>query len=84
LTVFPKPHETRNSRRCNIGAMARKSAQDDLKDKLILKLIFEMDCRVGEFCKIRLKHINFDDCSVLFPAENAKTKDGRPASSQRT
>jgi integrase/recombinase XerD len=50
---------------------------DDSKDKLILKLIFELGCRVGEFSMIQLKHINFEDCSVFFPAENTKTGDRR-------
>jgi len=38
---------------------------DDSKDKLILKLIFELGCRVGEFTQIQLKHINFEDYSVF-------------------
>ena len=50
-------------------------AFDDSKDKLILKLIFELGCRVGEFPKIQLKHTNFEDCSVFFPAENTRTNE---------
>ena len=50
---------------------------DDSRDKLILKLIFELGCRVGEFTKIQLKHINFQDCSIFFPAENTKTRERR-------
>ncbi len=52
-------------------------AVDDSRDKLILKLIFELGCRVGEFTKIQLKHINFQDCSIFFPAENTKTNERR-------
>ncbi len=52
-------------------------AVDDSRDKLILKLIFELGCRVGEFVQIQLKHINFQDCSIFLPAENTKTNERR-------
>jgi len=32
---------------------------DDSRNKLILKLIFELGCRVGEFTQVQFKHINF-------------------------
>lgn len=52
-------------------------AVDDSRDKLILKLMFELGCRVGEFTQTQLKHINFQDCSIFFPAENTKTNERR-------
>lgn len=52
-------------------------AIDNSRDKLILKLIFELGCRVGEFTQVQLKHINFQDCSISFPAENTKTNERR-------
>ena len=52
-------------------------AVDDSRDKLILKLIFELGCRVGEFARIQLKHLNFEDCAIFFPAENTKTDERR-------
>jgi len=48
---------------------------DDSRDKLILKLIFELGCRVGEFNQIQLKHINFQDDSIFFPAEKVPIQD---------
>ena len=34
-------------------------------------------CRVGEFVQIRLKHLDFLNSAVFFPAENTKTKHQR-------
>lgn len=50
---------------------------DNSRDKLVLKLIFELGCRVGEFVQIQLKHINFQGCSIFFPIENTKTNERR-------
>jgi integrase len=40
----------------------------------MMRLIYELGCRVGEFVKIRLKHLDFHNNSVFFPGENTKTK----------
>ncbi|MCH8291519.1 tyrosine-type recombinase/integrase [Candidatus Poribacteria bacterium] len=45
---------------------------DDYTHKLWLRLIYELGCRVGEFVQIRLRHINFRENSIFFPAENTK------------
>jgi integrase len=45
---------------------------DDYTHKLWLRLIYELGCRVGEFVQIRLRHINFRENAVFFPAENTK------------
>lgn len=50
---------------------------DNYKHKLIFEVIYELGCRVGEFVKIQIKHINFKRSTVYFPAENTKTKYAR-------
>ena len=50
---------------------------DNYKHKLMFEIIYELGCRVGEFVKIQIKHINFNRSTVLFPAENTKTKHTR-------
>jgi integrase/recombinase XerD len=46
---------------------------EDYRHKLMLKTVYELGCRVGEFVRIQLKHIDFNRSSVLIPAENTKT-----------
>lgn len=46
---------------------------DDYRHKLMLRLIYHLGCRVGEFTRIQLKHLDLGRSSVLFPAENTKT-----------
>lgn len=43
----------------------------------MLRMIYELGCRVGEFTKIQLKHLDINRSAVMFPAENTKTKRGR-------
>ena len=43
----------------------------------MMRLIYESGCRVGEFVRIRLEHLDFCNHSVFFPAENTKTKQAR-------
>jgi len=50
---------------------------DNYSHKLMFEVIYELGCRVGEFVKIQVKHINFSRSTVFFPAENAKTKHAR-------
>jgi len=50
---------------------------DNYKHKLIFEIIYELGCRVGEFVKIQVKHVNFNRSTVFFPAENTKTKHAR-------
>jgi len=40
----------------------------------MFQVIYEVGCRVGEFVKIQVKHLNFSRSTVYFPAENTKTK----------
>jgi len=50
---------------------------DNYKHKLMFEIIYELGCRVGEFVKIQVKHVNFNRSTVFFPAENTKTKHAR-------
>ena len=47
---------------------------DHYHHKLMLQVIYELGCRVGEFVRIQVKHLNFYRSTVFFPAENTKTK----------
>ena len=50
---------------------------DQYRHKLMFEVIYELGCRVGEFVRIQVKHINFSRSTVFFPAENTKTKHAR-------
>jgi len=50
---------------------------DSYKHKLMFEVIYEIGCRVGEFVRIQVKHINFSRSTVFFPAENTKTRHAR-------
>jgi integrase len=50
---------------------------DNWEHKLQMRLLYESGCRVGEFVRIRLKHLDFCNHCVFFPAENTKTKQAR-------
>lgn len=52
-------------------------AIEDYRHKLMMRLIYELGCRVGEFVRLELRHLNFSRCTVYFPAENTKTKQRR-------
>ena len=45
--------------------------------KLMMFLFYETGCRVGEFVQIKLKHLDFLNGSIFFPAENTKTRHQR-------
>jgi len=48
-------------------------AIEDYRQKLMMRMIYELGCRVGEFVRIQLRHLSFGRCSVFFPAANTKT-----------
>ena len=50
---------------------------DDYRHKLMFEVMYELGCRVGEFVKIQVKHVNFSRSAVFFPAQNTKTKYAR-------
>ncbi len=46
---------------------------DNYKHKLMMLMIYELGCRVGEFVRIRLADIDFARGRIFFPKENTKT-----------
>ena len=50
---------------------------DNYYHKLMFRVIYELGCRVGEFVRIQVKHLNFSRSTVFFPAKNTKTKHPR-------
>jgi len=50
---------------------------DNYYHKLMFKVIYESGCRVGEFVRIQVKHINFLRSTVFLPALNTKTHHAR-------
>jgi integrase len=50
---------------------------DNYYHKLMFQVIYELGCRVGEFVRIQIKHLNFSRSTVYFPTENTKTKHPR-------
>jgi len=50
---------------------------DNYFHKLMFRVIYELGCRVGEFVRIKIKHLNFSRRTIFFPAENTKTKHPR-------
>jgi len=56
------------------------STIDNYTHKLMFQVIYELGCRVGEFVKMRVRHVSFSRSTVFFPAENTKTKTARTSS----
>ncbi len=50
---------------------------DNYSHKLMFRVNYELGCRVGEFVRIRVKHLDFSRSTVFFPAANTKTKHAR-------
>lgn len=50
---------------------------DNYRHKLIFEVMYELGCRVGEFVRIQIRHINFGRSAIFFPAQNTKTKYAR-------
>lgn len=46
---------------------------DHYDHKLMMRVIYELGCRVGEFVQIQLAHVDFQRGRVFFPRENTKT-----------
>ena len=73
-----------SKKRLNFGETIRYLTLNELKQlfdcidhyhhKLMLQMIYELGCRVGEFVRMQVKHLNFSRSTVFFPAENTKTK----------
>ncbi|HSA27362.1 MAG TPA: site-specific integrase [Phycisphaerae bacterium] len=52
-------------------------AIEDYRHKLMMQVIYELGCRVGEFVRIQLRHLSFGRNTVYIPAENTKTRQRR-------
>ena len=50
---------------------------EDYRHKLMMRVIYELGCRVGEFVRIQLRHLSFARSTVYIPAENTKTRQRR-------
>ena len=50
---------------------------DDYRHKLMMQVIYELGCRVGEFVRIQLKHMDFRRSAIHIPPENTKTRHRR-------
>src|SRR3972149_5065237 len=51
----------------------------DYRHKLMMRTIYALGCRVGEFVRIQLKHLSFAPSTLYIPAENTQTRQ-RPGS----
>jgi len=50
---------------------------DNYRDKLIISLLYSTGMRVGEFVKLRVEDIDFEERFIRVPPENSKTGEGR-------
>ncbi len=50
---------------------------DNYRDKLIVTLLYATGTRVGEFTKLKVEDIDFEERFIRIPAENSKTGEGR-------
>lgn len=46
---------------------------EDYRHKLMFRIIYHLGCRVGEFVRVQIKHLDFNRNSVFIPADNTKT-----------
>jgi len=80
----PKSENVKSSQKCErfgetiryltLGEWQRfLDCVEDYRHKLMMRTIYELGCRVGEFVRIQLKHLDFSRSSVFIPAENTKT-----------
>jgi len=50
---------------------------DSFRDMVIIELLYESGCRVGELAKMDIQDVDFESGFIRVPAENSKTKIGR-------
>ena len=50
---------------------------DNYRDKLIITLLYATGMRVGEFTKLKVEDIDFEERFIRIPPENSKTGEGR-------
>lgn len=54
-----------------------RSSIDDYRDKLIISILYSTGMRVGEFTRLKIEDIDFEERFISIAAENTKTKTGR-------
>lgn len=54
-----------------------RSSIDNYRDKLIISILYSTGMRIGEFTKVKIEDIDFEERFITIPAENTKTKTGR-------
>jgi integrase/recombinase XerD len=84
---FPQRQRKHSAKYERFGEIIRYLTVDELRQffdcidsyqhKLMFQVIYELGCRVGEFVKIQVKHVNFNRSTVFLPAENTKTRHAR-------
>ncbi len=50
---------------------------DSFRDMVVIELLYETGCRVGEVAKMEIEDIDFQASFVRIPAKNTKTRTGR-------
>jgi integrase len=50
---------------------------EDYRHKLMMRVTYELGCRVGEFVRIQLRHLAFSRSTIYIPAEHTKTRQRR-------
>ena len=54
-----------------------RSSIDNYRDKLIITFLSATGMRIGDFTKLKVQDIDFQERFIRIPAENTKTKEGR-------
>jgi len=54
-----------------------RSSIDNYRNKLIIEILYSTGMRVGEFVKVKISDINFEERFISIPAENTKTRTAR-------
>jgi len=73
----------RKEQRRNIKYLKREEWEqlrgciDNVRDKLIIEILYSTGMRVGELSKLRIEHIDFAESFVFIPWEDTKTKTTR-------
>lgn len=54
-----------------------RASIDNFRDKLIIQMLYATGMRVGEFTKLRIEDIDFEERFIRIPAQNSKTGTAR-------
>ena len=56
---------------------ALKESIDNVRDKIIINLLYSSGVRVGELCLMKIEEVDFSNGFIRIPKENTKTKQSR-------